>query len=63
MGRVVIVTGGAGGIGQALGATMATNGDTVVLADINMERLQEVAAATGCDFVHMDMETHRLVLS
>ena len=55
MGRVVIVTGGAGGIGQALGATMATNGDTVVLADINMERLQEVATATGCDFVHMDM--------
>ena len=55
MGRVVIVTGGAGGIGQALGATMAANGDTVVLADINMERLQEVAAATGCDFVYMDM--------
>lgn len=55
MGRVVIVTGGAGGIGQALGATMAGNGDTVVLADINFERVQEVAASTGCDFIHMDM--------
>ncbi|MFY8053015.1 MAG: SDR family NAD(P)-dependent oxidoreductase [Armatimonadaceae bacterium] len=55
MGRVVIITGGAGGIGQALGATMAGNGDTVVLADINLERVKEVAATTGCDFVYMDM--------
>jgi 3-oxoacyl-[acyl-carrier protein] reductase len=57
MGRVVIVTGGAGGIGQALGATMAGNGDTVVLADINLERVQEVSASIGCDFIHMDMGT------
>ena len=55
MGRVVIVTGGAGGIGQALGATMAGNGDTVVLAEINLELVKEVAATTGCDFVYMDM--------
>jgi NAD(P)-dependent dehydrogenase (short-subunit alcohol dehydrogenase family) len=52
-GRVVVVTGGASGIGRALGAEFAGQGSRVVLADIERERLDrtagELAKATGAE--------------
>src|SRR5260370_36824323 len=44
-GAVAIVRGGASGIGRALSETLARRGATVVLADLQVECAQEVAAA------------------
>lgn len=43
-GRLALVTGGASGIGSAVGATLAERGARVVLADIDQERAREAAA-------------------
>jgi NAD(P)-dependent dehydrogenase (short-subunit alcohol dehydrogenase family) len=43
--KVAIVTGGASGIGRALGAALAQRGTRVVLADVNAEGVQAAAAA------------------
>jgi len=43
--QVAIVTGGASGIGQALCHALATRGALVIVADINPEGAQDVAAA------------------
>ncbi len=43
-GKVAIITGGASGIGEAVGKTFAGNGCKVVLVDINDQRLQQVVA-------------------
>jgi NAD(P)-dependent dehydrogenase (short-subunit alcohol dehydrogenase family) len=42
MPRVVLITGGAGGIGRATGDRFAASGDTVVLADLSAGALAEV---------------------
>jgi NAD(P)-dependent dehydrogenase (short-subunit alcohol dehydrogenase family) len=42
-GRVAVVTGGAGGIGRAIGSAFGRSGMKVVLADIGGERLEEAA--------------------
>lgn len=47
-GAVAIVTGGASGIGKALGEELATRGCEVILADLQLEMAEEVAA-TICD--------------
>ncbi len=41
--KIVIITGGASGIGKALGEEMARRGATVILADVNTKLLEEVA--------------------
>jgi len=46
-GRVAIVTGGAGGIGQATIELMIARGARVAIADIALERAQAVAARYG----------------
>jgi NAD(P)-dependent dehydrogenase (short-subunit alcohol dehydrogenase family) len=46
-GKVAIVTGGAGGIGQATGAMLAAEGAKVVIADVDEARGREVAADIG----------------
>jgi NAD(P)-dependent dehydrogenase (short-subunit alcohol dehydrogenase family) len=43
-GAVAIVTGGASGIGRAVGETLARRGTRVVLADLQIELAREVAA-------------------
>ena len=42
---IALITGGGSGIGAATGTLMAANGDTVILADINAEAADNVAAA------------------
>ena len=42
--QVAVVIGGAGGIGEALGSGLAEYGAKVVIADVSMERAEEVAA-------------------
>ena len=44
--RVVLITGGAGGIGRATGERFAAAGDTVVLADGSTETLAELGTAS-----------------
>jgi NAD(P)-dependent dehydrogenase (short-subunit alcohol dehydrogenase family) len=44
-GRVAVVTGGAGGVGRALGERFAAEGMRVVLADVFAEPLEEAVAA------------------
>lgn len=45
--RVVLVTGGAKGIGEAVARRFATNGDTVVVADRDGDRAAAVATSLG----------------
>ena len=45
--KVCIITGGASGIGQALGCELGKRGAKVVLADINVELLDTVVASEG----------------
>lgn len=45
--RVAVVTGGASGVGRAIGARLVAEGARVVLADINQERLDETASELG----------------
>lgn len=48
-GKVAIVTGGAGGIGQVYGRALAEAGAAVVLADLNGDGARTVAAALEAD--------------
>ncbi|MFE6774936.1 SDR family NAD(P)-dependent oxidoreductase [Streptomyces sp. NPDC057702] len=45
--RTVLVTGGAGGIGRAVATAFAAEGDTVVIADRDAQRVQDTARALG----------------
>ncbi len=47
MARVVLITGGAGGMGRAIAARFLADGDTVMLADRTDEALAEAAARLG----------------
>jgi 3-oxoacyl-[acyl-carrier protein] reductase len=44
-GTIAIVTGGAQGIGRAISETLAANGATVIVADLNLDKAQATAAA------------------
>ena len=47
MARVVLITGGAGGMGRAIAARFLADGDTVMLADRTDDALVEAAAQLG----------------
>ena len=55
--RVAIITGAASGIGKATAVTFAREGARVVVADVNAELGQAVAASLGPDamFAHLDV--------
>lgn len=59
--KIIIITGAAGGIGSALARTLDSKGSTLVLADINLEGLNSIAAALSsrtlvikCDITQRD---------
>jgi rhamnulose-1-phosphate aldolase/alcohol dehydrogenase len=67
-GRVALVTGGAGGIGQAIAARLMGEGACVVLADIDAKSLDEAVADFGKRFgkdavtgVHVDVTSEPAV--
>ncbi len=54
-GAVALITGGTGGFGRALAATLREREVTAVLADLDAERNRSVAADLGCPFVALDV--------
>jgi NAD(P)-dependent dehydrogenase (short-subunit alcohol dehydrogenase family) len=54
-GRVAVITGAASGIGLATGRRLASEGATVVVADVNDEAGAAVAAELGGRFVRVDV--------
>ena len=52
--RVIVIVGGAGGIGSAVARRMATRGCRVVLAGRNAERLEAVAAEINVETLPLD---------
>ena len=54
-GKVYIVTGGASGLGEGTARMLAAKGGKVVVADLQVERGQQVAADIGGQFVKCDV--------
>lgn len=54
-GTVALVTGGASGIGRATATRLAAEGSTVVVADVQREAGEKVAADIGGRFVTLDV--------
>ncbi|WP_376788561.1 3-hydroxybutyrate dehydrogenase [Thermoflexus sp.] len=55
MGRVALVTGAASGIGRAIAERLAREGDTVVVADVQVEQGRAVAQSIEGLFLHADL--------
>ncbi|MGV9826453.1 SDR family oxidoreductase [Gordonia sp. NPDC003429] len=53
--KTIIVTGAAGGIGEAYARALAGEGASVVVADLNDEAGEKVAADIGGRYVHTDV--------
>ena len=49
MSQVIVITGGAGGIGSAVCRALAQDGHKVVVADFNEDAAQQLAADIGKD--------------
>ena len=54
-GTAAIISGGASGLGEATGRALAAAGSTVVIADLNADRGEAVAAELGGKFVQTDV--------
>src|ERR1051326_1460247 len=54
-GTAAIISGGASGLGEATARALAAAGSTVVIADLNTERGEAVAAEVGGKFVRTDV--------
>ena len=59
-GKVAVVVGGAGGIGEALGHGLAQYGARVVIADINLPRAEEVARDIRAEVVASEAVAFKL---
>ena len=53
--RLVVVTGGASGIGAAAATELADRGDAVVVADINLDAANSIAERIGAQARHVDV--------
>ena len=54
-GTAAIISGGASGLGEATARALAAAGSTVVIADLNVDRGEAVAAEIGGKFVQTDV--------
>lgn len=54
-GKVFLVTGGASGLGEGTARMLAANGGQVVIADLQVERGEAIAAELGGRFVRCDV--------
>ena len=54
-GKVFIVTGGASGLGEGTARMLASNGAIVVVADLQAEKGEALAAEIGGAFVKCDV--------
>jgi len=54
-GKVAVITGGAGVIGEALAKYLLALGANVLLADINCEKGEALSDSLGCEFLHIDV--------
>jgi NAD(P)-dependent dehydrogenase (short-subunit alcohol dehydrogenase family) len=57
-GRVALITGGASGIGAAVGRRLRERGAEVVLADVDVARGEALAEEIGASFVRCDVREH-----
>lgn len=63
-GRVVVVTGGAQGIGRAIAEAFAQNGDFVAITDLNLEGAEKAADEIGnCKGYQVDVSREESVVS
>lgn len=53
--KVAVVTGGCGGLGQAIAQKLTALGARVVITDLDEERGTALTAATGCQFFQQDV--------
>jgi 3-oxoacyl-[acyl-carrier protein] reductase len=56
-GRVALVTGGARGIGEAIGRVLAQHGAGVILGDVDGAAAEAAATGIGCDSVPLDVRS------
>ncbi len=54
-GKVMVVTGAAGGIGRATAERLLEEGGRVVIADLDPSRLEAIAAELGCLWCQLDV--------
>jgi NAD(P)-dependent dehydrogenase (short-subunit alcohol dehydrogenase family) len=62
-GTAAIISGGASGLGEATARALAAAGSTVVIADLNADRGEAVAAETGGKFVQTDVVDEASVIT
>ncbi|WP_062344666.1 glucose 1-dehydrogenase [Novosphingobium sp. CCH12-A3] len=54
-GKIAFVTGGASGLGEAIARAYASDGASVIIADIDQANGEALATAIGARFVHLDV--------
>lgn len=54
-GKIAFVTGGASGLGEAIARAYASEGASVIIADIDVAGGEALAAELGARFVHLDV--------
>lgn len=54
-GKIAFVTGGASGLGEAIARAYASEGASVIIADIDQANGEALATALGARFVHLDV--------